>query len=364
MKSIVLFVVISVSVFWSCQHDDKDFLLVRKPVDSIGFPTNQDQVLAFMKQMDLLYGDEIKDLEESLSYDKNASWKTIIAPHDDYAYVQYLYPAALKNLKVKTVFIIGVAHKARQFELADRIVFDSFEYWDAPMGKVRVSELRTKILESLDTSFYTINDSMHSLEHSVEAFLPVLQYYNTQIEIIPILVPYMSFNRMVQIARPLSELIHKTALENDMVWGKDFAIIISNDAVHCGDIDWGDKDFAYFGNDSIAYLKTKVFEKQIIEQCFLNGLSMEKIKRFVDYTVMENDYREYKYTWCGRYSVPFGLLVSLELKNLYNIDLKDYFIGYSTSIDKAPLDTTGLGIGFTAPANLRHWVGYASLAYQ
>lgn len=364
MKSNVLFFVILVIVFCSCQQHQKDSLLVRKPVDSIGFPTNQEQVLAFMKQMDLLFGDKIRKIEDSLDYDKNEPWKTIMAPHDDYAYVQYLYPAALRNIKAKTVFIIGVAHKAKQFKLADRIVFDSYDYWEAPMGKIKVSELRTKLIESLDTSYYFINDSMQTIEHSIEAFLPILQYYKPEVEIVPILVPYMSFDRMKQITKLLAELIYKIVLENDLVWGRDFAILISNDAVHYGDLDWGDKNFAYFGIDSLAYQKTKMFEKQIINECFLHGLSMEKIKRFVDYTVMETDYREYKYTWCGRYSVPFGLLVSLELKNLYNFDLKDYFIGYSTSIDKAPLDTTGLGIGFTAPANLRHWVGYACVAYQ
>jgi len=42
-------------------------------------------------------------------------------------------------------------------------------------------------------------------------------------------------------------------------------------------------------------------------------LDPEKVRAFCNYTVDEKDYREYKWTWCGRYSVPLGLLTAFEL---------------------------------------------------
>jgi hypothetical protein len=91
---------------------------------------------------------------------------------------------------------------------------------------------------------------------------------------------------------------------------------------------------------------------------------MVKIDKLIKYSLQERESNEHNYNWFGRYSIPFGLLVSYYLQDLYQIKLKDKFIGYSTSIDLAPLDTTGLGIGFTAPANLHHWVGYVCVGYE
>lgn len=348
----------------SCSTEKQEEIKLRKPVDSIGFATKSYQVESFIKRIEERYADKLKAIEDSNEVNDHTAWKTLIAPHDDYAYVQYLYPAALKNLKARTIFIIGVAHKAKTLNLENKIVFDTYNYWDEPYGKIKISDIRENLMADLDSSCYLLSDSMQGMEHSAEAFLPIMQYYQKDFQIVPILVPYMPFGLMDEIARNLANAIFKIAKKRNLQWGKDYAILISNDAVHYGDQDWGGKNFALFGTDSFGYNKAKQFEYEIINNCLLGGLSIEKIKKFNDYTVQENDYKEYKWTWCGRYSVPFGLLTTLYLQELYHFNLKDRFIAYSTSIENSPLDTSGLNLGFTAPANIHHWVGYTSIAYE
>ena len=72
----------------------------------------------------------------------------------------------------------------------------------------------------------------------------------------------------------------------------------------------------------------------------------------------------YKWTWCGRYSVPMGLITSYYLTKKFNINLSGLLLGYATSIDHQTLPVDDLVMGTTAPANIHHWVGYAAIAYK
>jgi hypothetical protein len=91
----------------------------------------------------------------------------------------------------------------------------------------------------------------------------------------------------------------------------------------------------------------------------------EKVKAFCNLTVDENDFHEYKWTWCGRYSVPLGLLTAYELNREIGVKpLMGNIIGYSNSIDHPGIVVNDLKMGLTAPANMRHWVGYAALGFN
>ena len=354
----LFFQLIILFILFSCNTKRNNTLKVRNPVDSVGFPVYSYQVDSFMQRVKNLYFEQIKT-----NNSKELNWKAAIVPHDDYAYVQDLYPKILKNVKAKTIFMIGVAHKARILGLQDKILFGTFDYWNAPYGKVKVSGLRDTIMNMLDKKLYLISDSMQSIEHSLEPFLPILQYYDNDFEIIPVLIPYMAYNKMKEIAKLLSAAIYQATINNKMEWGKDFTILISTDAVHYGDEDWGGKNFARFGTDSIGYKKAIEYEHEIINNCLLGELKPDKIEKFTKYTVNEQDYKEYKWTWCGRYSVPFGLLSVYYLQELHETRLNDKFIGYSNSIAKPTLYLEDIGMGVTAPANIHHWVGYCAIGY-
>ena len=329
-------------------------------VDTVGFAQYPRQMDSLMNRIEKYQGDQLK---KRTQYLVKKTTKAILAPHDDYTYVGYLYPAALSQIKAKTVIIFGVAHKAAKLHLENKLIFDSFDYWKGPYGKVKVSGLREKIMGNLPKNMYEVNDSMQSIEHSVEAEIPWLKYYNRHVQIVSILVPYMSFDRMKTLAGPLAKAIEKATRSEGMQWGKDFAFLISTDAVHYGDEGWGGQNFAYYGTACTSYTNAKGHEMEILHT--LSGyISEGMIHKFCDMTVEQSDYHKYKWTWCGRYDVPMGLLTINKLNEmLYNEPLHGQVIGYSTSIEHAPIPVKDLGMGTTAPANDHHWVGYAAIKY-
>jgi AmmeMemoRadiSam system protein B len=293
-------------------------------------------------------------------------WRMAIAPHDDYAYAGFMYPLVLSNVKARIVIIFGVAHKARQRALEDRLVFDSFTHWRGPYDDIPVSPLREKILNRLPEGAFVVDDEMHSIEHSVEAKLPFLQYADRGATFVPILVPYMSFARMNELALPLASALAALIDEDGLDWGRDLALVSSTDAVHYGDEGWGDRNFARYGTDEKGYAEALKHEARIMADCFGGELAPDRIERFTRYTLADHDHREYKWTWCGRYSVPFGLLVAWHLARTRGAaPLSGTILGYATSLGDQRIKVDDLdGMGVTAPATLRHWVGYAAVGYR
>jgi AmmeMemoRadiSam system protein B len=300
---------------------------------------------------------------ETANFHFEGTPRVVISPHDDYAYVGSLYPAALRNIRASTVILFGVAHKAKLMKLENQVIFDSYDYWKGPFGNVKVSDIREEIIDNMPEQLFQVNDSMERIEHSVEAIIPFLQYYNRNIQIVSILVPYMSYERMQEIAGPLSMAIKKATIDKGMIWGRDFAIVISTDAVHYGDEDWGGKNYAPYGTDSTGYSQAIAHEHEIMDT--LSGiLSPGKIKSFCDFTVDEKDFHEYKWTWCGRYSVPLGLLTAIDLNKASSGEpLVGSIIGYSNSINHPAIKVGDLKMGLTATAGIHHWVGYAALCF-
>jgi AmmeMemoRadiSam system protein B len=176
-------------------------------------------------------------------------WRMAVCPHDDYTYVGTLYPEILQNIKAPNLILIGVAHRAAQMGIEDSLVFDTYKYWKGPWKNIPVSPVREELFNILKKDYAMINDSLQKVEHSVEAMIPFLQYFNKNISIIPILVPTMSPDRMQECGRGLAEAVKSVARKHDWTWGKDFAIVVTTDAVHYGNEDWDGVDRAYFGCD-------------------------------------------------------------------------------------------------------------------
>jgi MEMO1 family protein len=346
-------------IFSACTRSPSPVSNVRPLADTVGFAHLDWQMDSVMARIERNGGQNQK--AQNFKYAGNP--RLIICPHDDYSYVGSLYPAALKNIRVNTVILIGVAHKAKLMKLENQVIFDSYDYWKGPYGDVIVSGIREDIIDQMPEQLFQVNDSMQRIEHSVEAIIPFLQYYKRNVRIVSILVPYMSFERMQDIAVPLSAAIKKATIDKGLVWGKDFAIVISTDAVHYGDEDWGGKNYAPYGTDSAGYARAVAHEHEIMDT--LSGeLGLQKVKSFYDFTVDHKDFHEYKWTWCGRYSVPFGLLTALDLnETIGGKPLDGSIIGYSNSINHPSIKVDDLKMGLTAGASMHHWVGYAAIGY-
>jgi AmmeMemoRadiSam system protein B len=334
---------------------------VRLPVDTIGFAWHDWQMDSIMARIERQYlFEEYHPCEEK----SDDPAKLIISPHDDYTYVGPLYPAVIRQIEAPTVLLFGVAHQASRFGLENNIIFDSYNYWKGPYQNTPVSELRNEIIAALPDSIYTIHDSLHAAEHSLEAVIPFLQYFNNKIEIIPILVPYMSFDRMEAISRILADVISRVTSGKRLKWGRDFAMIISSDAVHYGDEDWGGKNYAPFGADSAGYSEAINHEMKIITSTLCGQLNPDSIRRFCEFIHQKDDYKEYKWTWCGRYSIPIGLLTAYYLAASGDQPICGNTSGYMTSIDHPRVPVSDLGMGVTAPASIHHWVGYVGIVYK
>jgi len=342
-------------VIISCNSGNKfknEIVKIRPLKDTIGFAQ-------YPWQMDSL----IARLESNgWKRSEGLPWKLAICPHDDYTYVGKLYPELLQNIKAPNMILIGVAHKAAQLGIEDSLVFDSFSAWKGPWKNINVSPAREEIYKLLAKKFAIVNDTMHKVEHSVEAMIPFLQYFNRNITIIPILVPAMNPHRMQSCGKALAEAIRTVAKDHKWEWGTDFSIVVTTDAVHYGNEDWGGIDRAYFGCDENGNIRAREHESAIIDSCLKGDILPEKIRQFSDYTLNPQNFREYKWTWCGRYSVPVALYTSYYLNN--DKPLTGELIGYSTSITSTHIPVDDIGMGRTAIATNCHWVGYASIGYR
>jgi MEMO1 family protein len=353
--SFILSVLIFTSPSW-CQKE-----ITRGPVDTIGFAQYAWQMDSIMARISRY--DKIQTTGTTKISDKEV-FRMAICPHDDYTYAGPLYPKVLSHIKAPVVILFGVAHKARALGIEDRIVFDRYPGWKEPYGITPVSSLRENILSELDTTMFFMSDTLQKVEHSLEAIIPFLRYYNPKLEIVPILVPAMTFDRMKEISDRLADVILDQARKRGWEWGKDYVIVVSTDAVHYGDADWGGKNYAPYGTDSTGYSQAVQHEKEIICNTLTGHITEDRIRNFSRFTVDPDDYREYKWTWCGRYLVPFGMLTALNMAVMEKEPLEGIWIDYATSIDHPRLAVDDLGMGITAGASLHHWVGYVAIAYK
>ncbi|MBE0679466.1 MAG: AmmeMemoRadiSam system protein B [Bacteroidales bacterium] len=363
MKYIIPFIVaLASAVAISACSNSSQTDTVRMPVDTIGFAQYRWQVDSVLGRIERLQQGKLSAASEAL--EASTPLRVAISPHDDYSYVGYLYPALLQHVNSDVVILFGVGHKARNWGLEDRIVFGSFGRWKSPGGEVQVSGLQKSLQNNLPGDLHVVHDSLQTIEHSIEALIPFLEYYNPGVEIIPVIVPAMSFERMEAISEALARAVIKTMDKAGLEWGSGWSIVITTDAVHYGNEDWGGKNYDRFGVDSAGYMQGVAYEENIMNTMLTGRLSPEKIKAFSQCTVQDSDYHEYKWTWCGRYAVPLGLLTAYRIAEMEGAPLTGIASGYSTSIANSPIPVYDLGMGITAPAKLTHWVGYAAVGYR
>ncbi len=195
----LIIVTIIANTAWS--QGKPSSIRVRQPIDTVGFASHAWQMDSVMSRIPKLN----KHVEGIRSNHPGTGSKSIqkaaICPHDDYIYAGWLYPEVLKNIHANTIILFGVAHKAKKFNIENRLVFDSFDEWKEPYANITIPDLREAIIKNLPTEAYIVHDSLQQAEHSVEAIIPFLQYFNRKIRIISILVPYMSYERMGSFIR-------------------------------------------------------------------------------------------------------------------------------------------------------------------
>lgn len=335
----------------------------RGQMDIVGFATTAEQMDEVLAQCRQLAQPWQNLLQNRYGWDEETSFIAAVCPHDDYYYAGRLYALLLPRIRAKRIIILGVFHKARTFNCRDLLVFDSYRTWRGPYGPVKVSPLREDILKRLPLEDYVVDNDMQLVEHSVEAIVPFLQAYNREVEIVSILVPYMSWDRLDHLAADLSVALTNILREKGWKLGRDVCLISSADAVHYGDSGWGGLNFAPFGTDAPGYQMAVNRDEDLAENFLCGPLKPEKLRDFMDRCVDPEDVQQYRITWCGRFSIPLGLNVASRLSEaLESRTLTGILLDYGTSVSEASLEVEGLGP--TAPNNFHHFVGYAAIGYR
>lgn len=332
-------------------------LLLREPVDKIGFSTKEEEVLNLIKaNKNFNFYYKFKEKKEKPL--------GVICPHDDHLYASPLYIESLKEINSKNVILFGVAHRAKKWGIEEKLIFEDFDGFKTPKGYLEINKsLRDFILKNLKEEYFITCRDCQKEEHSIEGILPFLEYFDPDVKILPILVPYMDFEKIEEISKNLSEIIFKYLKENNLIPISDLQIIISSDAVHYGDQGWGGKNYAPFGTDCKGLEKAVIRDIKISKKYLGGKINEEKLKGFLYTLVEEKDLKEYKIPWCGRFSITLGTLFLKNLSKLFNKNLYGIPLSYGTSVQIGQTLDEKNGLGTTAEANLHHWVGYLSLKF-
>lgn len=326
---------------------------VREIKDSVGFCWNSNEMNSFIDWLE-----NHKITEEIL---ESENLFAAISPHDDFLYAGRIYYPIYKLIKAKEIIIFGVTHGTVRKAINDPnniLILDNFDFWKGPYGNVKVSDLREKIKSRLDAVYYTVNNYAHSLEHSIEALIPFLQYYNREIKITPIMVTKMSFERMDEIAKALAEIIFEYVKEKNQKLDEDVFILISNDANHYGE----DFNNYPYGLDATAHQIATDEDKRIAAK-FNGEISVNKIAEISDELWTEKNIKEFYPLWCGRYPVIEGVLTAKYLAEMTGKNLYGKLFCYSDTFTEKVLSIRGTMMGLTAPFSLRHWVGFFSAGF-
>ena len=97
-------------------------------------------------------------------------------------------------------------------------------------------------------------------------------------------------------------------------------------------------------------------------------LDAHKLHGLLD-VLVDPDSLDYRLPWCGRFSIPFGLELLRKLALATEGGLpQGALLRYGTSLSEPELPvspaTRAAGLGYTAPSNLHHWVGYAAVGFR
>jgi AmmeMemoRadiSam system protein B len=285
----------------------------------------------------------------------------IICPHDDYLCAGRMYREVIPLVKARTVILVGVFHKHRRFGARDRMAFDTYRAWRAPDGEIKASALREELLAQLDPGEYVQNDVWHDSEHSLEAVAYWLKHQDPGVEIVPVILPATSFARLQAMAGHLGAALARSMQERGWKLGEDVAIVISSDGTHYG------TDFQYtpYGKGGVdAFQQAMAHDRELLKGLLAGPVSADMARRFYGMMVDPADPTHYLKSWCGRFSIPFGLLLLESAASGLGLrPPKGMPIGFGASVAFPDLPVQALGMGATCPINLYHFVTFPSVAY-
>lgn len=296
---------------------------------------------------------------DSLGPAPAAGVAAVICPHDDFSLAGHVYRRVVPLVSARTVVLFGVFHGYWRFGERNRMVFDTYRNWTAPDGPVPVSPLRDALLARLPREDWTQDSTAHDFEHSLEPLVCWLRHNLPDLEIVPIIVPAARFERFETLADHLGSALEAELEARGWQLGRDVAIAISADAIHYGP-DFTQRTFGAGGVE--AYQRAIGKDRELLTGPLEGRLTTAKIHTLYDTFVDPEHPDTYRWTWCGRFSIPFGLL-TLERLARGAGGATGWPVAYATSISGPEVGLRDIGMAPTAPTNLYHFVGYPGAAF-
>jgi MEMO1 family protein len=150
-----------------------------------------------------LYKDEIEKYIQNNAENVETKYDaiSIISPHAGYVYSGKTALSVYSRINIpENVIIIGPNHTG----IGESVSIYNKGVWETPLGDV---EIETNIANNiLNNSKYAKSDfSAHSEEHSIEVQLPMIQSFNRNIKLIPIIMK----NYSLPVIEDLAEAIFK-----------------------------------------------------------------------------------------------------------------------------------------------------------
>ncbi len=341
--------------------------LVRTPADTVGYPDTSSEVEEILRISREIEKERFQRNEKANPVISEKNMIAAICPHDDYLYAGPVYAHAARYLRAPAVIMFGVSHAARGKGIEGKLIFESFDSWKGPYGELCVSGLREGLINALPPEYVMVNNNIHSAEHSLEALLPLVQQRfrkEARLEILPVLVTRFQGGSQAKVADTLATALASLLKERGWKLGEDVQILISADCVHYGDEKWGGRNYAPYGTGKGGYRAALQREMEVIDSSLVGTVSPVKIENFR--RMVENDDLKwpYKITWCGVYSIPFGLSALSRLTQLMEARTpRGILLRYGTTIDPGRIEMEEGNMGTTNIATYRHWVGHAAVGY-
>ena len=282
----------------------------------------------------------------------------LIGPHDDYVYAARVDRLIDPLVTAKTVILVGVFHRYKRFGAHDQVVFDNYRAWRAPDGEMAISPLRDELFAAMPKDEAVKDAAAHDAEHSIEAIAYMLKHARADVELVPIVIPAAPLARLSLMATHLGAALATAMKRRGWRLGRDVAIVISTDGTHYG------SDFSYtpFGLGGVdAFGKAMAQDRALIHDTLEGPLAADKAQRFFAAVVNPDKPDEYRMPWCGRFSVPFGLLLLGDVAKRMGATVRGVPLTLGVSVDTPALKAPG--IGATAPANLYHFVTQPGVAF-
>jgi hypothetical protein len=146
--------------------------------------------------------------------------KGLVLPHAGYIYSGQVAAETIASFNLNdTLIIIGPNHTGMGAEFA----VSEADNWKTPFGDVEVNQdLASLLIEN--SNYLSFSEEAHTIEHSVEIQLPLLQYIKKDFNIVPICVSSDKTTAYEDIGKTIAN----TAKDNNI----DVSIIASTDLTH------------------------------------------------------------------------------------------------------------------------------------